>query len=130
MSGEGFGLTEYRIQSLVFPVEEKHLECRDLFFRGNAEVISAGKDPEVLIGAGERIDFATYLNGCTWSKWRKYTGAGKLTVRLEISGNCNISFTGRTLDASGQVCRKIYGTSEHPGMNRSVISFGTPDLRI
>lgn len=121
---------EYRIQSLVFPSEDKHKECQELFFRGNGTVFSEGQGSSIRIEPGQVVDFTTYLNGCTYSKWRQYTGAERLTVYLEFSGECSLSFLGFSLDNAspdGKSKRIEYKTIHCRENGRQTVSYTFPE---
>ena len=121
---------EYRIQSLVFPSEDKHRECRDLFFRGDAEVLPEGHECGIRIEASRQVSFATYFNGCTYSKWKKYAGAEKLTVHLELTGGCSLSFLGFSPGESSPAgnCSRVEFKTIHCAENgRQTISYTFPE---
>ena len=63
---------ELKIQTLVMPSESKHQQCRELFYRGDAGFYNQ-KEKQLVLGTGQKMDFATYLNGCSYRKWKKYT---------------------------------------------------------
>ena len=84
---------EYRIQNLVLPTQEKHKACRKLFYRGAAGVV-ANDGQSLLIGLAQTCDFVSYLNACSWQKWKKYTNAKDLTLHLKFKGKAKLSFLG------------------------------------
>lgn len=84
---------EFRIQSLVFPSEEKHLQCRKLFYKGDRGILDR-ENNRISLGYAQHCDFTTYLNACSYQKWQKYTSASKLRLHLEIKGDALISLVG------------------------------------
>ena len=84
---------EFRIQSLVFPSEEKHLQCRKLFYKGDRGILDR-ENGRISLGYAQHCDFTTYLNACSYQKWQKYTGAGSLKLHLDIKGHANITLIG------------------------------------
>ena len=112
------------IQNLVFPTVAKHKECRDLFFRGSG--IYSADSAEFFLSAGNDADFCTYLNGCSYGKWRRYTKAKKLRLILEIEGACDITFTGYTLDLL-VTSRREFKTIYKRKTEREVLEFEYPE---
>lgn len=84
---------EIKIQTIVFPKEPRHMMCEGLFYSGN----NGFQDRETgsfILGTGQKIDLATYLNSCSWAKWKKYTGAISLSLHLDIEGSCDVCYKG------------------------------------
>lgn len=88
----------YKIQSLIFPTEEKHRGCRKLFYRGSRGILDV-KQKHLSLGYGQSCDFVTYINACSYQKWKKYTGASSLTLHLIVKGKVEITFLGYSKDA-------------------------------
>lgn len=84
---------QYRVQALVFPTEEKHLASRDLFFKGEQGILDK-IEKKLTLGFAQKCDFLTYLNACSWQKWKRYTKAKNLTLHLEITGRIRIEVIG------------------------------------
>lgn len=74
------------------PTDVKHQQCKDLFYRGNGYLNREKKT--LLLGRGEIADFTTYLNGCSYRKWKKYTCIKSVTVHIEIEGSFSLLFLG------------------------------------
>lgn len=85
---------EYLIQKIVFPTDVKHQQCKDLFFRGSGYLNR--KEKTLLLGRGEIADFTTYLNGCSYRKWKKYTCVKSVSLHIEIEGTFSLLFLGYT----------------------------------
>lgn len=83
---------EYRIQNIVFPTEVKHQQCKDLFYHGNGYF---DRDMRSLsLDCGEIADFTTYLNSCSYRKWKKYTDVTNPAVYIDIEGDFSILLLG------------------------------------
>ena len=85
---------EYLIQKIILPTEVKHQQCRELFFKGNAYLDREKKT--LLLGRGAIVDFTTYLNGCSYRKWKKYTCMKSVSLHLEIEGTFSLVLLGYT----------------------------------
>lgn len=93
---------EFTIQNLVFPTESKHLQCRELFYRGDQGYYD-DQNRALSLGRGQFADFVSYFNACSYAKWRRYTYAGRLTLHLEIEGRFSIRLVGYSLDQRAPV---------------------------
>ena len=88
---------EKKIQNIIFPANEKFQMQWQLFYKGNNGNLD--REHQLLrMGKYQTFDFTTYLNGCSWGKWRKYTNIRNLKLRLEIEGNFKITLVGYHLD--------------------------------
>lgn len=117
---------EYVIQKLVFPTEEKHRECRKLFYRGSRGVFDAA-ERSLSIGFGQSCDFVTYLNACSYQKWKKYTGAKGLKLHLTIEGEAEVTFLGYSKDAL-TVTRVEYDTKKYTAKKKTEIVYEFPEM--
>lgn len=116
---------EYKIQTIVFPTEEKHQLCKGLFYRGENGVLDR-KERTLLLGKGQNIDFATYINGCSYQKWKRYTNAGNAVLFLEVEGDfclCEIGYTKniKTIE------RTEYHMQEYHLRDRQIIRYEFPE---
>ena len=102
---------EYRIQSLVFPTDEKHQMCRELFYRGNIGYLDK-VNQTVSFAPAQFFDFVTYLNACSYSKWKMYTCVSHIKLYLDIEGVFDITLVGYTkindaVERKDFLCRNI-----------------------
>ena len=116
---------QYKIQSLVFPTESKHRGCRKLFYRGSRGILDAN-NKSLSLGYGQSCDFVTYINACSYQKWKKYTGASKLTIHLEVKGDIELTFLGYTKDAL-TVDRKEFSIQKFSNKTRQEITYTFPE---
>ena len=116
---------EYKIQKLVFPTEAKHQLCKKLFYRGSEGYLDREKE-ELHLGKGQMADFATYLNACSYRKWRRYTKAGKAALYLDVQGEFELCIVGYSKNALN-VERTEYTIQGHQIEERKTIRFGFPD---
>lgn len=119
---------EYKIQKLVFPTEAKHQLCKKLFYRGSEGYLDREKE-ELHLGKGQMADFATYLNACSYRKWRRYTKAGKATLHLEVEGSFQLCMIGYTINATAteRIERTEYQTEKYRVDKKGTICFTYPD---
>ncbi len=88
---------DYKIQTIVFPKEERHLTCKELFYRGEGGYYD--KDEKVFcFGYGQVCDLLTYLNACSWRKWKRFTKADNISLHLTVEGPCAVTFAGKSLE--------------------------------
>lgn len=116
---------QYKIQSIIFPIEEKHKACRKLFYKGSCGLIDVENDT-LLLGYTQCCDFTTYLNACSLQKWKKYTFAKTFILVLEFCGDIEIRYVGYHKQNS-DVIRTIFKTERHSSETRTTISFTYPD---
>lgn len=117
--------TSYKIQSIIFPTEEKHRGCRKLFYRGSRGILDVNKK-HLSLGYGQSCDFVTYINACSYQKWKTYTNASNLTLHLTVKGDVEIIFLGYSKDAL-TVNRKEYDTKKYLSKSKHEIVFSFPE---
>lgn len=83
----------YQLQNVLFSNDERLDEHVEMFYRGTRPAYDTGKKC-IVIGAGLVTDFCTYFNCISLLKWKTYTFAEKLILRLRIQGNLEIVLTG------------------------------------
>lgn len=72
-----------KLYDIVFkPQEDRKL----LYFKGNADITEQG----LCIEAGNTVDFLTYFNSFSVSKWKEYTNIKKLQINGNIVGYAEI----------------------------------------
>lgn len=84
---------EKKLQTIIFPDNEKVQTQWGIYYRGSRCVLGQD-DVRLYIPAFEIIDFATYFNGFSYAKWKKYTNLGTLRLYLTISGKFDIELVG------------------------------------
>lgn len=123
----------YTIQNLVLPTDEKHQACRKLFYRGDYGIIDTQRK-RLTLGFAQRCDFTTYLNACSWQKWREYTNLKNISLTLSITGDARVTLVGyhkdafaitkkqfATVDIHHDTCKDI--TIPFPKNNEQMIGF-------
>ncbi len=116
---------EYKIQKIVFPTENKYQQCKDLFYHGNCGYLDR-KSEELCLGKGQNVDFATYLNGCSYRKWRTYTKAGNVILYLDLEGTFELCVVGYSKKAL-EIERTEYVIQEYCLKDRQTIRFEFPE---
>lgn len=115
---------EYIIQNVVLPTEVKHQQCKDLFFHGSGYLNRTEKT--LLLGRGECADFVTYLNGCSYKKWKKYTFVSNVTLHVEAEGEFSLLLLGYTKKPA-MVDRVEYASKNYIFKERQSISIDFED---
>lgn len=110
------------IQHIVFPGEGQRRECPELFVRGDA---AFAEGPCIRLEAGQRADFATYLNGLSAGKWRKATRFSGAVLQLEFQGEAELCLTGYSL-VQGEPVRKVLGTEKLSSPERTAVRVSVP----
>lgn len=118
-------MVEYKIQSIIFPKESSHWQCRDLFYHGSKGYLNK-KEGSLSLSFGQCVDFTTYLNACSYGKWRTYTNGGKAAVYLEMEGDFQLCFLGYTKDVL-TLRRSEYGTEDYHTDGRQMVRFDFPE---
>ena len=116
---------ELKIQTLVMPSESKHQQCRELFYRGDAGFYNQ-KEKQLVLGTGQKMDFATYLNGCSYRKWKKYTNIKSVKLYIEVQGKFTLIPVGYIKEAI-EIQRKEYDYLNFDLKERQYITFDFPD---
>lgn len=115
---------EYQIQSLVFPTESKHQMCRELFFRGDNGYLDRERR-SLTLSYGQNMDFVTYLNACSYRKWRTYTNGDKAILYLDVQGDFCIGYLGYSKEML-TIERSEFALEEHHLEKRETIRFEFP----
>ncbi len=123
---------DYRIQTICFPKEEKHLLCTELFYKGESGYLD--REEETLsLAYGQKCDLMTYLNAVSWAKWKTFTKASVLTLHLQVEGPVEVSYVGtsmiyREIELQEFACRKDMAegkreiTYTYPETNHTLVS--------
>ena len=111
---------KYLIQKIVLPTEVKHQQCRDLFFRGNGYLDREKKT--LTLGRGEIADFTTYLNSCSYRKWKKYTCIKSISLHVEIEGTFSLLLLGYA-KRPAMIERAEYGYYSYNSLEHQKLEF-------
>lgn len=86
-----------KLQNIVFPPSEDLEQNYKLFYRGTKGVLH--RDEKFLeLPNKSWVEFSTYLNGLSMSKWVKYTDVKGMKLILELSGKSEIVLVGYVLN--------------------------------
>lgn len=98
---------EHKLQNIILPMSDDMETKSVLFYRGTRGILDrqAGK---IDFADNTWIDFTTYLNGCSYSKWKKYTDIEGAKLKLKIKGKAEIILVGYSLNVYSPV-RKEFG---------------------
>lgn len=97
----------HKIQNIVFPMSADLETKSDLFYRGNRGILNR-EEKSVAFADHMMIDFATYLNSCSYAKWKKYTDINGAKLRLRIKGRAEVVLVGYQLNVYSPI-RKEFG---------------------
>lgn len=97
------------LQHFLFPQESNCTE-ESLYFRRIGVVDYSLADDGIKIRNNGIVNFDTYFNGLSASKWMKYTNVKKVKVHLDIKGRARISLLYKEKTATGILEKCIYET--------------------
>ena len=67
---------EFKLQNIVFPMTADLETQSHLFYRGVRGILDR-ESKKLDFSDNTWIDFTTYMNGCSYGKWKKYTVINK-----------------------------------------------------
>lgn len=86
---------EVVIQHMIIPESADLFDYRKMFYHGDCSILlGQGTDRTINIPMFGNVDFYSYFNGCSYSKWKKFTNVKTIKVRLKVKGACEIIFAG------------------------------------
>jgi len=118
-------LRSFKIQSIVFPVDDKHSQCRKLFYRGDKGILDGEKN-ELKLGYAQKIDLVTYINACSYRKWKTFTNCKKASINLSVSGPVRVAYVGYNNDSSF-VQKKVFSEVNYCNPGQQEIEYEFPD---
>lgn len=83
----------FKLQNVLFCEDDKLATHWKMFFHGSQPAYDR-QNRCIVIGAGQVVDFCTYFNSIALRKWRTYTWADKLILKLRVQGKMEICLTG------------------------------------
>lgn len=83
----------YKLQNILFCDNDRLEAYWEMFFKSSRPVYDREKKT-IVLGAGQVIDFCTYFNSISLLKWKTYTYASKLILKLRVKGEMEILLTG------------------------------------
>lgn len=83
-----------KLYDIVFKTQENK---KLLYFKGNADITEQG----LHIAAGDAVDFLTYFNSFSISKWKEYTTIKKLQINGKVTSSAEIEIY--TIGKNGKV---------------------------
>ncbi len=115
----------YKIQSLVFPHNQKHQLCKELFYRGDSGIFDTTNN-SFSLGYAQHCDLTTYINACSYRKWKEYTCVDNLSIELDFVGDVEISFVGYHKQSSS-VTKVIFDSLKYSHKQRKRASYKFPE---
>ena len=79
----------YKLQNILFCDNDRLEAYWEMFFKSSRPVYDR-ENKTIVLGAGQVIDFCTYFNSISLLKWKTYTYAEKLILRLRVKGEMEI----------------------------------------
>ena len=115
---------EQILQSILVPPYEEIDIHYELFYRGQKQIVD--REQQIMQMADKSIaDFTTYINGCSYGKWREYTDIKGIKLRLDVQGKFEIILVGYHLDIYSPV-RKEYGRFTYDFSEKTSIELEFP----
>lgn len=97
---------DYKLQNIIFPMSADLETKSNLYYRGMRGILDR-KNKKIDFSDRTWIDFTTYINGCSYSKWKKYTDIKGLKLKLKIKGNAEIVLVGYKLNVCSPVREEL-----------------------
>lgn len=116
---------EKKIQNILLPNDEKFEWKWTLFYKGDRSYLDR-KNKTLSIGIFQRVDFVTYLNGCSVKKWKQYTCVEDISLQLDMEGDFIIVLTGCHMDM-GIPYQKEISQREFHLKERQIIEIPYPE---
>ncbi len=86
------------MQHILFPDDNALFAYRELFYRGNKGVLTEESVTGYLcLNKYDTVEFCTYFNSVSYGKWRTYTSIKRVSLSLELQGECEILLCGYRL---------------------------------
>lgn len=111
------------LQRVVLPTDDFSIQW-GLFYRYDRLVVSDGG---IYIPAHKVVDFSTYVNGFSYTKWNRYTGIEKISLTLCMVGDCTIILTGYSLSPTMPI-RHEYGKFDFSSKDYKNIEVSYPEI--
>ena len=83
----------FKMQNVIFCKDDRLAGHWEMFYRGVQPVYDSRNDC-LVIGAGQVVAFCTYFNGISMEKWKIYTWAEQLILKIRMKGRAEILLTG------------------------------------
>ena len=128
--------TKVLIQELLLSQDNmKEENTSEMFCRGENYSAASGKDP-FFIPAGTCVDFFTYFNALSVSKWSKYTSLEDYALELEAEGSFEIELFGcysgekiideKTKEEKKKTVRESFGITAFDLKEKTLIALPFP----
>lgn len=115
---------EQKLQNIIFPATDNLEPQYELYYRG----VQCPLDREEQILYMPELgvfDFSTYLNGCSYGKWKKYTKLQNVRLELDIQGEFDIVLVGHNMNDFTPM-RQVFARQSFHNKERSIISLQYP----
>ena len=96
-----------KLQNVIFPADEKLKYHWKLFYSGPSCVLDK-TDTKLQIPSGMVIGFATYLNGFSLEKWKRYTPLTGVELQLLAKGHFRLEWVGFSLNPTQPERHHLY----------------------
>lgn len=83
----------YKVQNVIFPDNEKGESHKELFYK-NCNVVYDKEEKIGYIAKYSNVEFTTYFNSFSQTKWKKYTDMKSVSLHLNIIGKFRIKLVG------------------------------------
>ncbi len=116
--------TKLRIQNLILPQVGVCMEYNMFYRTPTPEMTDHERDEHCIRFMERRIvcDFATYFNGLSIEKWKKYTNIGKVSLCLILKGKFDVVLENH-VKVEGNISSTIVDTQRVEGDGKTAISF-------
>lgn len=112
---------KFILQNLIFSDDESPDDDHELYYRGTTAKQKKGEDgTELLLAPKSKVQFNTYFNGLSYSKWYQYAGVEHVMLHLSMEGTAEVCLCGYSI-INGEPVRTELGTYHVSGNARQEI---------
>ena len=86
-------MPDFKLANVLLHVDDHLSSFPEVLYRADGTTFRSSEDGS--LGFGGSLDFLTYFNGISCSKWRQYADVSDIRLHLELAGDpCTIGFSG------------------------------------
>jgi len=120
-------MTLQNLQPILFPMAEA--KEQQLWFRYHGQGVRY-EDGEMTIAPGTAVDFGTYFNSFSYTKWIRYTGIRRYRLHLKVKGKGSICVYRFSLDGGTvrqeEICTEAF---DHKKAGELILDLSTDMTR-
>lgn len=114
-----------KLQNIIFPSTDNLEMYPKLFYRGSECPLDM-ENQVLYMPELQTYDFTTYLNGCSYGKWKNYTNLKGVTLELDIQGTFDVNLVGYNMNDFTPI-RVVFHRQHFDLPSREVIRLEYPE---